>query len=56
MSTSLKKNQIDKLGHTLIYLSKGVGDFGKTKILKLLFLIEEKSIKEFGVPFFGFDF
>ena len=56
MSTTLNKFQIDKLGNTLIYLSKNVGDFGKTKILKLLFLLEEKSIKDFGVPFFGFDF
>lgn len=56
MSTALNKFQIDKLGNTLIYLSKNVGDFGKTKILKLLFLLEEKSIKDFGVPFFGFDF
>ena len=54
--SNLNKYQIDKLGNTLIYLSKNVGDFGKTKALKLLFLLEEKSIKELGIPFFGFDF
>jgi uncharacterized phage-associated protein len=56
MSAELNKYQIDKLGNALIYLSNNVGDFGKTKALKLLFLLEEKSVKEFGVPFFGFDF
>ncbi|MEO8108784.1 MAG: hypothetical protein ABI594_02075 [Ginsengibacter sp.] len=56
MPTTLNKYQLDKLGDTLIYLSNNVGDFAKTKILKLLFLLEEKSIRDFGVPFFGFDF
>lgn len=56
MLNNLNINQIDKLGNTLIYLANNVGDFGKTKALKLLFLIEEKSIQTFGVPFFGFDF
>lgn len=56
MPNSITQYQLDKLGNTLIFLSKNVGDFNKTKALKLLFLIEEKSIEEFGFPFFGFDF
>jgi uncharacterized phage-associated protein len=56
MPAPLSKYQIDKLGNTLIFLSNNVGDFSKTKALKLLFLLEENSIKEFGVPFFGLDF
>jgi uncharacterized phage-associated protein len=56
MTSSLNKYQIDKLGNTLLYLSNHVGDFSKTKALKLLFLLEEKSVQRFGVPFFGFDF
>ncbi|MFP5040488.1 Panacea domain-containing protein [Parasediminibacterium sp. JCM 36343] len=48
--------QIEKLGNTLVYLANNVGEFNKTKALKLLFLLEENSIEEFGVPFFGFDF
>jgi len=56
MPTILNQNQLDKLGNTLIYFSKHVGDFNKTKALKLLFLVEEKSIQRFGVPFFGFEF
>lgn len=49
-------HQIEKLGNTLIYLAKGVSELSKTKILKLLFLIEEASIKRHGYPFFGFNF
>jgi len=50
------KNQIDKIGNTIIFLSKKMGDLNKTKILKLLFLLEEASIKKYGYPFFGVDF
>jgi uncharacterized phage-associated protein len=56
MPSTLNKYQFDKLGNTLIYFATNVGDFGKTKALKLLFLLEEKSIKNLGIPFFGFDF
>jgi len=52
----LTSQQISKLGNALIYLSKGVSELNKTKILKLLFLLEEASIKKYGHPFFGFDF
>ena len=52
----LTNQQISKLGNALIYLSKGVSELNKTKILKLLFLLEEASIKKYGHPFFGFDF
>jgi len=50
------KDQIDKIGNTIIFLSKKVDDLNKTKILKLLFLLEEASIKKYGYPFFGIDF
>ena len=56
MPNVFTNQQINKLGNTLVYLSKAVGDFNKTKILKLLFILEESSIKKFGHPFFGFDF
>lgn len=44
------------MGNTLIYLVKNVGELSKTKILKLLFLLEESSVKRFGYPFFGLNF
>ncbi|MEI9809261.1 MAG: type II toxin-antitoxin system antitoxin SocA domain-containing protein [Bacteroidota bacterium] len=50
------KDQISKIGNTIIYLAERVQDLNKTKILKFLFLIEEASIKKSGKPFFGIDF
>lgn len=56
MQNSFTTQQINKLGNTLVYLANNVGELNKTKILKLLYLIEEKSIKKFGYPFFGVNF
>jgi len=50
------KEQINKIGNTIIYLANSVRDLNKTKILKFLFLIEEAAIKKTGKPFFGIDF
>jgi uncharacterized phage-associated protein len=56
MPNLLTTYQIDKIGNSIIYLGSKVSELSKTKLLKLLFLLEEKSIKEFGEPFFGIDF
>lgn len=56
MQNHLTYQQLQKLGNTLIYLANNVGELSKTKILKLLFLLEESSVKRFGYPFFGLDF
>jgi len=56
MPNQLSKQQVDKFGNSLIFLSEGVSEFNRTKLLKLLFFIEEKSIQEYGTPFFGIDF
>ncbi len=56
MPNSFTTQQINKLGNALIYLANNVGDFNKTKILKLLYLLEESAIKKYAYPFFGFDF
>ena len=50
------KDQIEKIGNAIVYLSSKIGDLTKTKILKLLFILEEASIKKYGYPFFGIDF
>jgi len=50
------KDQVDKIGNTIIYLSNELKTLSKTKILKLLFIIEESCIKKYGYPFFGIDF
>jgi len=50
------RDQINKIGNAIIYLSQKISDLNKRKILILLFLIEEACIKKFGHPFFGIDF
>lgn len=45
------RDQVDKIGNTIIYLSTKIPDLNKTKILKILFLLEEASIKKYGYPF-----
>lgn len=61
MSLTSNKYSIDdleKLGQTFIFLSnsKKVSFFNKTKALKLLYLLDEISIKKFGVPFVGLEY
>jgi len=56
MPTYLTKYQIDKIGNSIIHLGDSVSELSKTKLLKLLFLLEEKSIQDYGTPFFGVDF
>ena len=56
MTVILSTEQIDKIGNTVVYLSSRVSELTKTKLLKILFLLEENSIKKYGKPFFGLDF
>jgi uncharacterized phage-associated protein len=49
-------DQIDKLGNALIYLIDKMGFLPKTSLLKLVYIIEEKSIERRGMPFFNLDF
>lgn len=59
LSEIYTKSQIDKLGNTLIFLCEkmnSVNPLSKTHILKLIFIIEEISIKKFGIPFFDLRF
>lgn len=48
--------QIDKLGNALIYLIEKMGSLPKTSLLKLVYIIEEKSIEKRSMPFFNLDF
>jgi len=49
-------DQIDKLGNALIYLIERMGSLPKTSLLKLVYIIEEKSIEKRSMPFFNLDF
>jgi uncharacterized phage-associated protein len=50
------QNQIEKLGNAIIYLCNNLEKATKTHILKLIYIIEEISIRELGIPFFDLDF
>ncbi len=50
------RDQINKIGNTIIYLSTKITDLNKTTILKLLFVIEEACIEKYGHPFLGIEF
>lgn len=49
-------NQIDKLGNALIFLCEKMKPISKTHLLKLVFIIEEISVKKYGIPFFDLRF
>lgn len=45
------KNQLEKIGNTVVYLSEKIPQLSKTKLLKLLYILDEISIKKSGIPF-----
>jgi uncharacterized phage-associated protein len=47
---------INKTGNTIIYLSERIPNLSKTKLLKLLYLIEEYDAIKYNTPFLGFKF
>ena len=55
-TTDMTQNDRDKIGNTIIYIAQQVKPLSKTKLLKLLFLMEEYSVKRFHTPFLGMAF
>lgn len=50
------KSEIEKIGNTLIYLQEKISEqISKTKAIKLLYFLEEFSIKKYGRPFLGLE-
>ena len=49
-------NQLQKIGHTVVYLSKNIHQLSKTKLLKLLYILDEISIKKSGIPFLNLKY
>lgn len=45
------KAQIDRIGNLLVYLTEKLGPMPKTKLLKLIYIIEEESVKQSGTTF-----
>ena len=52
----LSKSQIDKVGNAIIYLSRKIPYLSKTKALKLLYILDELSIKKSGIPYFNLKY
>ncbi|MEW4922668.1 Panacea domain-containing protein [Algibacter sp. 2305UL17-15] len=52
----LSENQIVKVGNSIIYLSEKIGELSKTKALKLIYILDELSIKKSGIPFFNLKY
>ena len=46
----------EKLGNALIYMAERVADLSKTKALKLLYLMEERMVLKYHVPFLGIPY
>lgn len=45
------KSQIDRIGNLLVYITSKLGAIPKTKLLKLIYIVEEESIKKGGTQF-----
>jgi len=50
------QDTINKVGNAIIYMSERIPDLSKTKLLKLLYLLEECSSINNKTPFFGLNF
>ena len=48
--------QLEKIGQTVVYLSKNIPQLSKTKLLKLLYILDEISIKRSGIPFLNLKY
>ena len=49
-------DEINKIGNTIVYLAQNIPNLSKTKLLKLLYLLDEISVKEFAVPFLNLEY
>ena len=58
MTTNNKysRSQIDKLGNGLIYLIDNMGVLPKTSLLKLVYILDEYSVKKRGFPMFNLQY
>lgn len=50
------KEEIAKIGNAIIFLAERIPKLTKTKTLKLIYIIEEISVKKYGLPFFNLKF
>lgn len=48
--------QIDKIGNTVVFFASQIKGISKTKLLKLLYILDEISIKKSGMPFLNLEY
>lgn len=46
----------EKLGNTVIYMAQQIPHLSKTKLLKLLYLMEEYCVQKYHIPFLGIPY
>jgi uncharacterized phage-associated protein len=52
----LTSEQLDKVGNAMIFLSTEIPGLQRTKLLKLLYILDEFSIERSGIPFFNLQY
>lgn len=50
------REEIAKLGNALVFMTERLGSLSKTKLLKLVYLLQETSVRRHGLPFFNMPF
>lgn len=50
------EEQLNKIGNTVVFLAEKIPNLSKTKLLKLLYILDEFSIKKSGLPFFNITY
>lgn len=55
-SNMYTKDKIDKIGNTVIFLASNLKNASKTKLIKLLYILDELSIKKSGIPFLNLKY
>ena len=53
---SFSREKKDKVGNAIRFFGKHISSLSKTKVLKLIYFLDEHSIKKYGIPFFNFDY
>ncbi|MCB0768585.1 MAG: SocA family protein, partial [Flavobacteriales bacterium] len=48
--------QLNKLGNAIVYLCEHIRPLYKTKLLKLIYILDEFSVKLHGVPMFNLEY
>lgn len=50
------RSDIEKIGNAIIFLAERIPGLSKTKLLKLLYLLEESFMKKYQLPFLNLEF